>query len=101
MAKRMFLMLAVVAIVIVSLGYFKSRQLQAAAQSHAFQPPPEAITTIVAKQETWPRNPFAMCESWLGAMGLCSYAAVSRTFFQSVESVSSDFVNSKSWSLCT
>lgn len=54
MAKRMFLMLAVVAMVIGSLGYFKSRQLQAAAQAHAFQPPPEAITTIIAKQETWP-----------------------------------------------
>ena len=54
MAKRMFLMIAVAALVLGSLGYFKSRQLQAAAQAHAFQPPPEAITTIVAKQETWP-----------------------------------------------
>ncbi|HZR29288.1 MAG TPA: efflux RND transporter periplasmic adaptor subunit [Terriglobales bacterium] len=54
MAKRMLLMLAVAVVVIAALGYFKSRQIQAAVQAHAFQPPPEAITTIVAKQETWP-----------------------------------------------
>lgn len=54
MAKRMFLMLAVVAVVIVSLGYFKTRQIQAAIQSHSFVPPPEAVTTTVAKQTTWP-----------------------------------------------
>lgn len=56
MAKRVFLTLAVAAVVIVALGYFKMRQFQAFAQSHAFQPPPEAITTIVAKQETWPET---------------------------------------------
>ena len=54
MAKRMFLMLAVAIVVIAALGYFKARQIQAAVQAHTFQPPPEAITTIVAKQETWP-----------------------------------------------
>jgi membrane fusion protein, multidrug efflux system len=54
MAKRMFLMLAVAIVVIAALGYFKTRQIQAAVQAHAFQPPPEAITTIVAQQETWP-----------------------------------------------
>jgi membrane fusion protein, multidrug efflux system len=54
MAKRMFLMLAAIAIFIAGIGYFKSRQLQAAARTQAFQPPPEAITTITVKQETWP-----------------------------------------------
>jgi len=54
MAKRMLLMLAVAVVVIAALGYFKTRQIQAAVQAHSFQPPPEAITTIVAKQETWP-----------------------------------------------
>lgn len=54
MAKRMLLMLVVAAAVIAGLGYFKLRQVQAVVKSHAFQPPPEAITTIVAKQETWP-----------------------------------------------
>ena len=54
MAKRMFLMLVVAAAAIGGLGYFKLRQVQAAVKSHAFTPPPEAVTTIVAKQETWP-----------------------------------------------
>ncbi len=54
MAKRIFLTLAVAAVLITSLGYFKSRQIQAAVQAHSFQPPPEAITTVVVKQETWP-----------------------------------------------
>jgi membrane fusion protein (multidrug efflux system) len=54
MAKRMFVMLLVAAAVIASLGYFKLRQVQAAVKSHTFTPPPEAITTVVAKQETWP-----------------------------------------------
>lgn len=54
MAKRMLLMLAVVVIAITSLGYFKTKQIQAAVKAHSFSPPPEAITTIVAKQENWP-----------------------------------------------
>src|SRR5438552_9625552 len=54
MAKRIFLTLAVAAVLIISLGYFKTRQIQAAVQAHSFQPPPEAITTVVVKQETWP-----------------------------------------------
>jgi membrane fusion protein (multidrug efflux system) len=49
----MLLMLAVVAIVIGSIGYFKSKQLQVAAKQ-SFQPPPEAVTTVVAKEATWP-----------------------------------------------
>jgi len=54
MAKRMLLMLVVAAAVIAGLGYFKLRQVQAAVKNSNFQPPPEAITTIIAKQETWP-----------------------------------------------
>ena len=54
MAKRMFMMLAIMALLIGSIGYFKTRQLHAAASMQAFQPPPEAITTVVARQETWP-----------------------------------------------
>ncbi len=55
MAKRMILMLAVAGVVIASLGFVKFRQFQAAgAQAAAFQPPPEAVTTVVAKQVTWP-----------------------------------------------
>lgn len=55
MAKRMTLMLAVVAVSIVGLGFAKYQQIQAAvAQAASFQPPPETVTTIVAKQEKWP-----------------------------------------------
>jgi membrane fusion protein (multidrug efflux system) len=54
MAKRMILMLVAAALLIGALGYFKLRQVQAAVKGGAFQPPPSAVTTIVAKQETWP-----------------------------------------------
>ncbi|MGH9374209.1 MAG: efflux RND transporter periplasmic adaptor subunit [Vicinamibacterales bacterium] len=55
MVKRMILMLTVTMLVIGALGFFKFRQFQAAAgQSAAFQPPPEAVTTIVAQHEQWP-----------------------------------------------
>ena len=55
MVKRMVLMLAVTAVFIAALGFVKFRQFQeAAAQAAAFQAPPEAVTTIVARQEKWP-----------------------------------------------
>lgn len=55
MLKRMLLMLAVVAIVLGGLGFVKFRQIQTAvAQGASFQPPPTAVTTIVAQRETWP-----------------------------------------------
>ena len=55
MLKRMILALVVVTGVIGGLGFVKFRQIKASmAQSASFQPPPEAVTTIVAKQETWP-----------------------------------------------
>jgi membrane fusion protein (multidrug efflux system) len=54
-AKRMILTLIVIAAVIGGLGFLKFRQIQEAiAQAAAFQPPPEAVTTIVARQERWP-----------------------------------------------
>jgi membrane fusion protein (multidrug efflux system) len=55
MAKRMILMLAVTAMFVSALGFVKFRQIQTAVgQAAAFQPPPEAVTTIVAQQEEWP-----------------------------------------------
>jgi membrane fusion protein, multidrug efflux system len=55
MAKRMIVMLAVMMLFIAGLGFVKFRQIQTAiAQGAAFQPPPEAVTTVVAKQEQWP-----------------------------------------------
>src|SRR5438105_4891323 len=55
MLKRMILMLTVAAVLIASLGFVKFRQIQeAVGQAAAFQPPPEAVTSIVAQQEKWP-----------------------------------------------
>jgi membrane fusion protein, multidrug efflux system len=55
MAKRMILMLVVMFIIIGSLGFVKFQQIQTAiAEGASFQPPPEAVTTIVAGQEEWP-----------------------------------------------
>jgi membrane fusion protein, multidrug efflux system len=55
MIKRMILMLAVVVALVAGLGFVKFRQIQTAiAQGSSFQPPPAAVTTIVAQRETWP-----------------------------------------------
>jgi membrane fusion protein, multidrug efflux system len=55
MLKRMLAMLTVTLAIVAGLGFVKFRQIQTAiAQGAAFQPPPEAVTTIVASQEKWP-----------------------------------------------
>src|SRR5687768_10339244 len=54
MKKRMFLMLLAVAIFVAIVGGFKFFQIKnAMAQQGSFQMPPEAVTTAIAKQETW------------------------------------------------
>src|SRR5882757_8437719 len=51
----MVLMLAVVGLLITSLGFVKFKQIQTAiAKGGSFQPPPTAVTTVVAKQAIWP-----------------------------------------------
>ena len=55
MAKRMILMLVVTVVVLATLGFVKFKQVQTAVQASAsFAPPPEAVTSVVAKQEVWP-----------------------------------------------
>jgi membrane fusion protein (multidrug efflux system) len=55
MVKRMLLMLAVVLAIVAGLGFVKYRQVQTAiAQGASFAPPPTAVTTIIAKRDTWP-----------------------------------------------
>ena len=55
MTKRMISMLAVIGALIAGLGAVKFHQIQVAiAQASSFQPPPEAVTTVVAKREAWP-----------------------------------------------
>ena len=54
MAKRMLIMVALVVALISGLGFIKYRQVETAIHAAAgFQPPPEAVTTVVAKQEQW------------------------------------------------
>lgn len=53
MAKRMLLMLLLAMAVIAGLGFTKYHQIEAATHM-VMQPPPTAVTTIVAKRETWP-----------------------------------------------
>jgi membrane fusion protein, multidrug efflux system len=55
MAKRMILMLSVTLVLLTALGFVKYRQVETAVHAAAgFQPPPEAVTSVVAKRELWP-----------------------------------------------
>jgi membrane fusion protein (multidrug efflux system) len=55
MLKRMLLMLAVVIALLGGLGFVKYKQIQTAiAQGSSFSPPPTAVTTVIAKRESWP-----------------------------------------------
>jgi membrane fusion protein, multidrug efflux system len=54
MAKRMILMLGVTVVLLGGLGFMKFKQVEAAMQAGAsFQPPPEAVTSIVAQRDQW------------------------------------------------
>jgi membrane fusion protein (multidrug efflux system) len=51
----MILMLIVTGALLAALGFVKFRQIEEGiAQAQAFQPPPEAVTTIVAGDDKWP-----------------------------------------------
>jgi membrane fusion protein (multidrug efflux system) len=51
----MILTLGVTAAIVAALGFVKFRQIQVAiAEGAAFQPPPEAVTSLVAEEESWP-----------------------------------------------
>ncbi len=52
MRKRMFITLGVVLAIIGTLGFIKYRQIQVA-MSASWSAPPEAVTTVVAKEESW------------------------------------------------
>ena len=55
MWKRMIVMLTVTLGIVAALGFVKVKQIQnMIAQGAAYQPPPEAVTTIVAAREEWP-----------------------------------------------
>ncbi len=55
MKRRMILMLVAALFFLGAIGFVKYRQIQTAiAQGMSWQPPPEAITTIVTEQNEWP-----------------------------------------------
>ena len=55
MKRRMILMLAAAGIFIATIAAIKTRQIQAGIkQGASFQPPPESVTTVIAKKEEWP-----------------------------------------------
>lgn len=57
MKKRMILMVLAVVVFLTAIGAVKYGQVKKAiAQHSSFQPPPEAVTTIVTRQEQWPAN---------------------------------------------
>ena len=55
MAKRLIFTLLALAAILGGLGFVKFRQVEVAiAQGASFQPPPTAVTTVVAQRQTWP-----------------------------------------------
>jgi membrane fusion protein (multidrug efflux system) len=91
MAKRMILMLTVTVAVLAVLGFLKFQQFQAAAaQAAGFQPPPEAVTTIVAQPEEWP-DTLAVIGTTAAVQGVTVSAdlpgLVARISFESGQSV--------------
>lgn len=84
MAKRLILMLVGVAVFIGILAFVKMRQVQAAiAQHESFQPPPEAVTTVVARQGSWPTTVSA-----IGSVAAVQGVAVSADLPGLVERIS-------------
>jgi membrane fusion protein (multidrug efflux system) len=90
MAKRMILMLGVTVILLTALGFIKFRQIHSAVQASAFQPPPEAVTSIVAHKEVWPAT-MTIIGTMEAVQGVTVSAdlpgAVSRIAFDSGKSV--------------
>lgn len=54
MAKRIIIVVAVILVLVGAIGLVKYRQIQAAIKAgSSWQAPPEAVTTVVAKEDTW------------------------------------------------
>lgn len=57
MKKRMFLMIVAIAAFLTAIGAVKYGQIKKGmAQQASFQPPPEAVTTVIAKADRWPTS---------------------------------------------
>ncbi|HEX2060434.1 MAG TPA: efflux RND transporter periplasmic adaptor subunit, partial [Thermoanaerobaculia bacterium] len=84
MKKRMFLMLALVVVFLGAIGGFKYFQIKAA-MSQSWAPPPEAVTTVIAKQESWSTTLDA-----IGSVAAVQGVTVSADLPGIVESISFD-----------
>jgi len=86
----MFLMLGVMVALVAALGFIKFRQVQSAVNASAFQPPPEAVTSIVAHREEWPAT-MSVIGTMEAVQGVTVSAdlpgAVARIAFESGQSV--------------
>src|SRR3982074_2621680 len=91
MARRMILTVGVVLVLLTALGFVKFKQVQSAiAAGSSFQPPPAAVTSIVAKQAPWPGtlNMIGTVEAVHGVTVSADLAGiVGRTNFEAVKSV--------------
>jgi membrane fusion protein, multidrug efflux system len=86
MTKRMIVMLVAVAAFLGIVGTIKVRQIQAGmAMAASFQPPPEAVTTTVARQDLWPASLRA-----IGTVAAVRGVTVSADLPGIVESISFD-----------
>lgn len=55
MKRRMILMLVAAGVFIATIAAVKTRQIRSAAgRGASFQPPPETVTTLIARREQWP-----------------------------------------------
>ena len=91
MARRMIVMLVVTGLLLTGLGFVKFQQIQTAiAQGAAFQPPPEAVTTIVTQEEQWPAT-FGAIGTMAAVQGVTVSAdlagTVDRILFESGQAV--------------
>jgi membrane fusion protein (multidrug efflux system) len=86
MTKRMIVMLLAVAAFLGAIGTVKLKQIQAgAAMAASFQPPPEAVTTVVAREDRWPTTVTA-----IGSVAAVRGVTVSADLPGIVESISFD-----------
>jgi membrane fusion protein (multidrug efflux system) len=86
MWKRMIGMLTVTMVIVAGLGFVKFQQIQTAiAEGAAFQPPPEAVTTVVAQEEAWP-----VTLSAIGTMAAVQGVTVSADLPGTVERIQFD-----------
>jgi membrane fusion protein (multidrug efflux system) len=82
----MILMLTVTLLIVAGLGFVKFQQIQTAiAEGAAFQPPPEAVTTVVAQQDDWPLTLTA-----IGTMAAVQGVTVSADLPGTVERITFD-----------